>query len=301
MFHRTKSKGQIAVLLAIAVPALLAALALATDVAVIYVNWAALQKSADSSALAGAHFLPDDATDAKNFAVAYAKTNGILASEIVGTPTIAADNLSLTVNLSRQVPYTFAHVLGLSAATVKVSATAGLRNVPLARSLIPLGLHCPPGNCGYNKKQTYHLKEYSVGSGSWGALALGGSGASVYRQSMDYGYIGPIKVGDSVPVEPGNVVGPTAQAVTDRLNFGQANFPGVTADTAPAYDPRFVVVPLVDFSNTHGKSNVPITGFAQMWIVGVNNNGVVDAEFLGTLPNAPVGDPGTVTAPVLIR
>jgi len=48
------------VILAVVLPTLLGAMALCADVAVFYFNWANLQKAADSAALAGAHYLPND-------------------------------------------------------------------------------------------------------------------------------------------------------------------------------------------------------------------------------------------------
>jgi hypothetical protein len=297
-----KPRGQVAVILAIALPALIGAIALTTDVAVLYMNWSALQRSADAAVLAGANYLPDDVADAKNTATQYVKNNGVLASEIVGTPTISADSLSITVNLSRTVPYIIAKSLGLTTGIVKVSATAALRNLPLARSLVPIGLGCPPGNCGYNNKQTYHLKASQVGNGNWGPLALGGSGANNYRQNLDFGYTGAMKAGDTVATETGNITGPTGQAIGDRLSFGASLDPGMTADTAPAYDPRFVVVPLVDFGSANGKSSVVVQGFAEMWLIGIsNNNSTIDAEFLQVVQTAPIANPGPTTTPVLIR
>ena len=299
MFRRFK--GQAALLFVIALPALLGGVALCTDVAVLYFNWAQLQKAADSAALAGANFLPDDTTDAVNTATSYATSNGIQNSEITGT-TISSDSLSLTVSLSRTVPYYFARVLGLTTGTVNASGTATLRNVPLARGLIPIGIGCPPGNCGYNNKQVYHLKYTQVGNGNWGALALGANGASNYRQSMMYGYIGPINAGDMVPTETGNIVVPTGQAISSRVSFGQSLDPGMDQDSAPAYDPRFVVVPMVDFSTANGKSDVQVMGFAKMWIVDASgNNNTIDAMYLGTVPEAPTAYPGMSTSPVLTK
>jgi uncharacterized membrane protein len=55
--RRKFSRRQMFVVMTLALTAFLGALALGTDVAVIYLNWMQLRKAADSAALAGAAFL----------------------------------------------------------------------------------------------------------------------------------------------------------------------------------------------------------------------------------------------------
>src|SRR6266850_999117 len=64
---------------------------------------------------------------------------GMLASE-VSTPTVAADSLSISVTLSRSVPYYFGRVLGLTASPVVVTATAGLFTTGSVTGSMPIGL-----------------------------------------------------------------------------------------------------------------------------------------------------------------
>jgi Flp pilus assembly protein TadG len=114
------------VLYALALPALIGAIALGADVAVMYVNWQGMQKAADAAALAGAGKLDGTATsDAGAIANAkvYATNNGLAAGE-VATPTVSVDHKNITVSASRTVPYYFAQVLGLLSASVQVTATA---------------------------------------------------------------------------------------------------------------------------------------------------------------------------------
>ena len=305
---RRSSKGQIIVLYAGVLVVLLGAIGLCTDAGVFYVHWQLLQRAADSAALAGATHLPSDTSTAQSGAVSIAEKNGILASEIVSTP-VSANDLSITVNLSRTVPYYFARTLGLTTGVVSVSATAGVQpNNADARGLIPVGLSCPngatTGNCNgdYTVGTTYSMKQdqsQTSLSGNWGALALGGNGASVYRQNLAFGYNGNIGIGTLVATEPGNIVGPTGQAVAERLAAGVMADPTVAAGAAPSpgnvptYDPRLVVVPMVDYSASGkgGKTSVPVVLFAQMWLLGVTgNNNTIKAVFLGTLTNPPSGN-----------
>jgi Flp pilus assembly protein TadG len=307
------SKGQIATLLALVIPALIATIALGTDVTVMYFNWQLLQKAADSAALAGANYLPFDSTTAQNTAVTFPTNNGIQASEIVGTP-VSADRLSITVNLSRTVPYYFARVIGMTDAAINVTATAGIQqNGANGRGLVPIGLSCPNGNCGgYVVGTTYSMKQdqsQTSLSGNWGALALGGTGADVYERNLAFGYTGPI--GATVPTKPGNVVGPTGQGVAERLAAAALVDSAMPAGSSPpgappSYDPRLIVVPMVDYSASGkgGRTDVPVLQFAQMWLLGVSgNNNTVNAVYLGTVTSsgsATVANFGVMT-PILLN
>ena len=120
----SKSRGQIAVVMALAVAALLGVMALSTDVGLLYYHWGLLQNAADSAVLAGATYLPSNPTSAVSVGNSFAAQNGISASEVTST-TVAADQMSITVHLSRRVPYYFALMVGLSSGQVEASATAG--------------------------------------------------------------------------------------------------------------------------------------------------------------------------------
>jgi len=286
---------------------LLGAIGLCTDAGVFYVHWQLLQRAADSAAIAGANYLPSDTSTAQSGAVSMAEKNGILAGEITSTP-VSGNDLSITVNLSRTVPYYFARALGMTTGVVSVSATAGVQpNSANARGLIPIGLSCPngatTGNCNgdYTVGTTYSMKQdqsQTSLSGNWGALALGGNGADVYQQNLALGYNGTMGIGSQLTTKPGNVVGPTGAGIAERIAAGVAADPSIPAGSAPApgnvptYDPRLIAVPMVDYSaaGKGGRTTVPVVLFAQMWLLGVSgNNNSIQAVFLGTLPNPPTG------------
>lgn len=315
MLRRTK--GQIAIILTLAIPALVAGLALCTDVAVMYVNWAALQRAADAAALAGANYLPFDSTRAQNTAVSYVTSNSVLATEVVGTPTVSADQLSITVNLSRTVPYFMARVVGLTTGIVQVAATAGIQqNDANGRGLMPVALECIAGNCGYTANTTIAMRDDTTGPGNWAALALGSHGASPYQSNLELGYAGPVV--SPVNLEQGSMAGPTMQGVGDRISTGAAVDPTIPAGSAPAgaapsYDPRLVVVPIIDPTTCSGgvcngnSSPVAIIGYAQMWLLDSHKDRsatVIDAVYLGTA-SLPAGDSSNqafgLTTPILLR
>src|ERR1700694_3168255 len=115
-------RGQMAVVMTLAIGALIGAMALSTDVGLLYYNWGLLQKAADCAVLAGANYLPSDPAGAILAANSFASQNGIQPSEVSST-VVADDQMSLTIRLARTVPYYFAQVVGLSSGLVTATGT----------------------------------------------------------------------------------------------------------------------------------------------------------------------------------
>jgi hypothetical protein len=172
--------------------------------------------------------------------------------------------------------------------------------------LLPIGLPCTKAqsasaNCNGQYKQysqgggLYNLStKFPLGAtGSWGKLALGGTGISNFDTDVIYGYNGAaLNVGDLVSPETGNAGQPTISAFDTRMSnagesWGSANT--VPPATLSSTDPQTVLVPMVDFTDGHGHSQqFPITGFAEMYIVSVQKNGgdiQINAYFIQPLAN----------------
>ncbi len=120
---RLFSRGQIAVIFALGSVTLVGAMALGTDIGVLYYNWVLLQKAADAAALAGANYLPNDANTAISTAKAYLTNNGTTSADVVSATAINSDT-ELQVTAARNVPYYFARVLGLQSGQVSVASIA---------------------------------------------------------------------------------------------------------------------------------------------------------------------------------
>jgi Putative Flp pilus-assembly TadE/G-like len=304
---------------------LLSLIGLGADIGLLYFHWGIVQKAADAAVLAGAGYLPNQTSTAQTTARAYATTNGLGSSEILLTP-VAQDHMSITMTTSRTVPYYFLKLVGLSSGTVKPIAKAGIQqNTEQARGLIPIGLPCTTGNtapnCGYTTGTLYHLVQagtngnggsWNVGPGNWGRLALGAPGGDQFLNNLINGYQGSINVGDNIRAETGQLNGPTSAGVNDaRVSTGIAvngTVTNPTLSTIPAYDPRLVAVPMVDFTGATGSSvQLPVTGFALMWLQSYTSKGpnkTLDAYFLGTVPITSV--PSTVNTfgqlhPILLQ
>jgi len=308
-------KGQTAVVLTLIIAILLGVVGLGTDLAVLNYQWVQLQKAADAAALAGASEMTGNpATTDNNLVTAtatqYAQANGIQPTEIVSI-TPAADAKSVAVVLSRDVPYYFLKAIGLSSGKVSTRAVAGIQPTSGACGYMPIGLPCTfsdyqsdRSSCGGNYKNSVTLKadwQHTTGvPGNWEALALGGNGGSVYSQNIATGFNGPPStscVGQAseascpswVSSEPGNLVGPTTQGFSSRMN-GQSYAPVPTGTIDPK-NPQIILVPLVDFqfSGKPGKLSAPILDFLTLWVTGVDNKGVITGTVIPPVPGCGIG------------
>ncbi len=312
---RRKSKGQTLVIISLVMPVLLGAIALGADVAIFYFNWVQLQKAADAAVLAGANYLPDNSTQAIATANQFAHTDGAAAGEITST-IVTPDNLSITINLQRTVPYYFAKVLGLTNGTVATTATASPQFAPstvgaTTPSQIPPGgdnngnngVTCANiGDCGltpigldyntvyHNDGNTITLQQGQVGPGNWDLLALGGVGGNNLRTNIANGYNGMVSVGDWVTTEPGKKVGPVDQGFQDRLNLAQTVDASGTFAKHALTNPRVLVVPVVDWQHQNGRKQVLVKAFASLWLDSYNG-GTVTVHFISQVIAKSFGDP----------
>lgn len=167
----------------LALTALLGAMALCTDVAVIYFNWMQLRKAADSAALAGAAYLGPFAdapaqspscswggggTPAYDIACSYAETNGIMPDEIVAIGpaaslpagvTIPYGAATLQISLQRStIPMFFARVLNPSgstfAAAVNATAVGPAPLQTMTQGMFPAGLLSSYAPSSYQQQVT---------------------------------------------------------------------------------------------------------------------------------------------------
>lgn len=304
---RGSAKGQVAVIITLAMPVLIGILAFCCDLAITYLNWQSIQKAADAAVLAGANYLPDDPATAISTANNWATKNGVASSEIEST-TVAPDDMSITMTVKRKVPAYFARIFDVTSVPVQVAATAGVENVSTATGLVPIGVNCASGDVTecFGYEQMITLKYSQIGPGNWGPLALGGNGGNTYRSNIQYGYQGPISLGEWINTETGNMVGPTRQGFATRWNEYLQIDPSGTASSHLLNDPLVVEMPLVNWGSPNGKSQVQVTGFAAFWITGVQGSGKVTGEFLHTVPpsnNKPStsAPEGGALVPVLLK
>ena len=311
---RNGSKGQAMFIVILALPVIVGALTLVMDVGNLYYNQVSMQVAVDSGVLSGALYLPSYPAQAVSVAEDYAERNGIKASEIVSC-TVSADDKTVLINTTRNLPCFFCAVLGegtahaqtapvpetSSGTGVRASASALIVPIKAATGMVPIGVDYRT-NLGFGS--SVQLKQGQVGAGNWAPVALGGTGADNYKSNIQTGYPGKLTAGDMIQTEPGNLVGPTNQGFQYRISMGQNQFSTGTFQNHDLNDPRVMLIPMVDFSNVNGSSQVPMKGFAMMWIVSVDGQGTITCYFIQqSVPNAlpdPTGSASTgATTPIL--
>ncbi len=298
-------RGQMAVVMTFAIATLLGAMALGTDVAVMYFNWVQLQKAADAAALAGANYLAStnkfDPTqvaggcgtyndDPKKAACTYAVNNGMNVSEItVNEPgqnlPPSAPTPNIQVALSRtNLPYFFGRVIGLNTYSVAAIATAQ-SDGPVGtvyRGLFPAGITCTPnasGKCPGVPDSLAFGQKFTFGPGNWAWLNLDGT---TLRNQISVGSDLSLSI-TSVLTKPGVDAGQVRQGFSARLtdyNNFMAN-PANSACTSYSYstvcsttspvtpcvgDPLAVVVPTVSYTGGAGSQTIAIDGFAMLYL-----------------------------------
>ena len=288
---RRSFKGQVAVLFACAAGAVIGALALTSDMTIMYMNWQALQKAADAAALMGGGGLPDDTAGARTAVTKSLQTNGVdPATELSsGYPTFANSNTEITVHLQRTVPHLFGRVVGLFSAPVQVSSTAQIQNAPSADDIFPVGLDAALfPNLSFDGSQEYNVFSNSNHSpGGKGVLSLGG----VSYPYMDPANVfsGTLNVGDHIPVGTGCATGQARTPLDNRIAAGKAIDPpsGGTWDNHTPGNPLQVVIPFGTFSGSGSGAQFTISRFVNAWIDPATSSGCNINVFL--IPGAAAG------------
>lgn len=314
-FLRGKRRGQGLLLMVATLPVVAGSLALVLDIGTIYFNQIEMQAANDSAVLAGGEYLPSYPDQAVSTARSYANLNGLTNSEITSVQ-VTPDHKEVTLTATRSLPCFFCALLGegtahaqvsggSSGATsgVKTTATSGIVPIRAVVGVVPIGVDY---RTSLNFGSQVVLKQGQVGPGNWNPLALGGTGASNYSTNVQNGYTGLITVGDMLSTEPGNVVGPTRTGFDYRINAGLNSDPSGTFDNHALSDKRVMIIPLVDFSNINGSSEVPLKGFAMMWIVSCDGAGNVTCYFIqesvpGAIPDPSSASTSGATTPVLLK
>ncbi|MEX2355878.1 MAG: pilus assembly protein TadG-related protein [Thermaerobacterales bacterium] len=274
-FLMKDERGSSMVLVAAAVAALLGFGALSIDSGRMYAERSHLQAVADAAALAGVWNLPDNPDTALSQAKSYLMMHGLDPEQAVLE--LSDDNTTLHISIGKTYPLVLGPVIGVPQAVVGVDARASTAHPMAVRGALPLGVEVGEFSLG----SQYVLKvgsdsEVGPSKGNFHALALGGSGANNYRDNLEQGYPGWVEVAEEIPTEPGNMNGPTQQALGDRMTAD----PWSNYDDIRAGSPRLLLVPLVDSFDIAGKKEVRVVGLAMFFLEQVKGNGEVTGRFV---------------------
>jgi Flp pilus assembly protein TadG len=279
-----KEDGAVLMLFALLMPVVLGCAAMVVDFGIQYGSKVRLQNIAQAAALAAAQDALQDPSLARDKAYEYLDLNGVQAHE--AQVEISQPEGSARVTVTRESDYYFARILGFRTADISANAKAVSVGISSFTGAAPLGIMTEDFVYG----QKYKLKYGSppeLGSGNFGALRLGGSGANNYEYNLKHGYPGELKVGDIVNIEPGNMSGPTKRAIEYR--FAQDN--RIPPNTFYDHDrdaPQILYVPVVEpygVSGSHVHS-VKILGFAAFFVTGIpgsGNESEIEGYFIRTV------------------
>ncbi len=145
-------------------------------------------------------------------------------------------------------------------------------------------------------------------SGHFFALALDGTGGSVYRDTIANGSNTPVTVGDAVSLEPGNMVGPTRQGTNDLIDADRNSLwndaTGLpesslyhAGDGSWMNSPRVIRIPIYDpeVALNNGRTDMVIAGFGGFWIESIENHqGTVIGRYI---PMRAFGQAGPAAGP----
>ncbi|MCL5961370.1 MAG: pilus assembly protein [Chloroflexi bacterium] len=274
--------GATAVLVALTLTVIMGFVGLVIDGGIMYETRRQLQNGVDAAALAGAWQLMESQATARAEAVDYANRNGIGGNlTSISFSTELRVNPAITVSATRPVSTTFARVLGIDFLNVGASATAIVAQEE-PQDLWPWSVPESAVAAAGGGTITLTVKSGSPPGppGNFGALAFsGGRGATWYKDNILNGYNGTIPPpisGDTyswwVDTEPGNMAGPTSDAVDTLIqeSTGQADIctPGPSARLEC---PRIGYVPIVSdasWADVHGRDKVEVVKFMIFYLVG---------------------------------
>lgn len=290
----SSERGTVLVLVAAAMVAFAGFTAIVTDAGLLYLNRFKLVNALDSAVLAGVQELPQNPQAALQIASDYAGLNGVDLNDCFFH--VADDNQSISGTANRDVGLVFARMMGFDMAKVKGNAAAHIAPVTAARGIVPFGVIEDDFEFG----EEITLKE-GAGDGrqrGWfGALSLGGKGACVYRNNIENGYQGVIKIGDIVSTESGNMSGPTQQAVNFRISACH-HVPECSPSDFEKDCPRIVIVPIVKSEDVNPAGHtftVQVVGFGAFLLdayVGSGNENEVKGAFIQYVSQQETGTDG---------
>ncbi|GHH96692.1 Tad domain-containing protein [Neobacillus kokaensis] len=268
-------QGQIVALAAFSMVFLIGMIGLVVDIGFVYKAKSDLKKSATTAALSASQELTNGEP-----ARVQSVVNTVLASyneQSSMENTEIELNQQVRVSLTKEVPFAFAKIFGMEGTTIRETAAAKIFPIGSLYGAIPLGVdESTPITYG----QTISLKVGAgdSGSGNFGVLALAGTGAKTYLETLKYGFDQALSVGDIVPTQTGNIAGSTKEGINYRIN----HCPNPGGDPTVRECAR--ILPIIVYKPYQSSSNqlqsIKVTGFAFFYLQQPMNTN--DTAVIGT-------------------
>lgn len=213
--YLSNKEGSSSILLLFITIVIMSLMTLTVDAGLLYIEKGKLQNTVDSVALAAMSQYSKGQESMLAEAYKYSDLNGFPAEEL--SLDITENSRRITVTANKSVSLFFARLFGRSSADVSARAIAIVGPITSVKGIRPFGVDMQE----FIFATPYDLKEGGGGgtTGNYGALSLGGSGASNYKTNLINGYNDSVlKVGEVIETEPGNMNGPTLDGIKDILD-----------------------------------------------------------------------------------
>jgi hypothetical protein len=301
----TDEKGNVIAFTAITMLVFIGFLSLGIDVGTMMVARNQLQATADAAALAGATGLLFSQGEAINRAIQLGADNTCLNQSVQISPADVTfpTTSRVRVQANQTINLNFAGVIGIPTANISAVAVAEAGTIIGTGGLKPWAVPYFDWDIG----TPVVIKSGVLGAPASGPgyfypvdfppLELGTPipGAQQYEDNILNGSNIEISIGQTLQVEPGNMVGPTQQGVNYLINQDFNAYwdgSGVANSSYPGYSsPRIVKVPLYDpdLPPDSGRNTVSIIGLAAFFIIDIQGRDVtgvfIEITTGGTLGN----------------
>lgn len=278
-----KNKGNASIILCFAITVLFGFAAYVIDIGFVYANKIKLSNAIDSAALAAAFELPNSDEKAVEVATDYLNKNNVDANDAVIN--VGEDHKSITIAAAKRVNHFFAPVIGIKSSTVNANTKAVIGPAEAVTGIRPIAVEY----FEYTYGDVVTLKEGAGDSyhGNYGAVDLGGTGASVFENNVLHGYNGKISVGDLLYTETGDMAG-ACNDIKNYLSSDISTFVNFERNSI-----RLWTLPLVDSLDVDGKKPSNVIGFGEFYVEDIDKNGgklEITGRFLKFVGNSEINN-----------
>lgn len=283
-------KGNSSIILLFMITVIIGLMTLTVDAGLLYLTKGKLQNTVDSVALAAISVYDEGQERMLEEAEKYSNLNGVPSTEL--NIDISENCRRVTVTIEKSVTTYFAKVFSIASADVEAKAVAITGPVSGVKGIRPFGI----AEQEFIYGESYTLKEGGGGgtTGNYGAVALGGNGATNYRDKLINGYNShPIKIGDVIETEPGNMNSATFDGIDAILDY-DTNVHGEDLSLIEQNCPRLIVIPIIDYFDT-GRTTVNVVGFASFFledVVRVNGKTEIKGKFIKRVTEGTIDETG---------
>jgi hypothetical protein len=286
-----KIDGNTLVQIAMVIVVLLGVASLAIDGGLIFAARNQLQSAVDASVLAAASGLIVGEDEATAKAIAFARENTCINRSVnvsSGDVTFPAVD-QVRVSTDHTVQLYFGRIFGVRTANITAEATAALGTLTGSGNIKPWAIP----DLDYTLGEQVVLK-----SGQLGAPGTNPSyyypvdfppvnrgtpipGAQTYWDNIINGSDGPIFIGDELLVEPGNMIGPTRQAVTELIAMDPGAYWAGDQVAGSAFaefgSPRICKIAMfdIDFPPDSGRNSVIVISLGAFFLESMQGQDVI--------------------------